>query len=162
MAKAKTLTIITYPAATLRQKSRPLKEAELIDAEIDQLILDMAQTMKVKDGVGLAAPQVGKNLRLIVINHENGTLALINPQINWRSLLKRWEEEGCLSVPNCYGEVKRPKAIRLTFIDSAGQRKNLKAKGLLARVIQHEIDHLDGVLFIDKARRIKKINSADN
>jgi peptide deformylase len=109
------------------------------------------------DGVGLAAPQVGQSIRLITVTTQDGAQAMFNPEITKRSLLKEWGEEGCLSVPNTFGDVKRYKKITCTFIDVQGQKRILPAKGLMARVIQHEIDHLDGILFIDKAKNIHQV-----
>jgi peptide deformylase len=141
------LAIIKEPTASLRQKSAVIKE---ITPEIKQLILDMADTMKTAKGVGLAAPQVNKNIRLCLISTEKGPLALINPKIIWKSLRKASEEEGCLSCPNASVNVKRSKIIYIKCLNEAGKEISFKAKDFFARVIQHEIDHLDGILIIDK------------
>lgn len=149
------LKIITNPNLILRQKS--LDVADVSAGKIQELIPAMLETMMEADGVGLAAPQVGQNVRLIVINHQDSPLAMINPKIIKKSLLKEWGEEGCLSVPGRFGEVKRFKKIKAEYLDSAGEKKQIDAQGLLARVIQHEVDHLDGILFIDKARKITEV-----
>lgn len=120
----------------------------------------MAKTMIKSDGVGLAAPQIGKNIRLIVINTKSGKIAMINPKIKSKSLLKEWKEEGCLSVPDTFGLVKRNKKVACAYYDLAGNKQKITGEGLLARVIQHEIDHLDGILFIDKAKEIKQVPPA--
>ena len=99
--------------------------------------------------------QIGKNVRLAVINTKNGRIFLINPKITKKSLLKEWGEEGCLSVPGVFGQVKRHKKITCEYLDQKSVENAIKAEGLLARVIQHEIDHLDGILFIDKAKNLK-------
>lgn len=113
-------------------------------------IADLAQKMVAADGLGLAAPQVGKNIRLVVINTEDGPQAFINPFVFWKSLKKEIGEEGCLSIPNVWGLVKRSKSLILTYYDNHAKKHRLQAQGLLARVLQHEIDHLNGVLFIDR------------
>jgi len=117
----------------------------------------MIQIMLGHDGVGLAAPQIGRNIRLIVVRYLDGDLVLINPKICKKSWLKEWDEEGCLSVPGIVGDVKRCKKITIKFLDENGKLRQLTGQGLLARVIQHEVDHLDGILFIDKARNIHNI-----
>ncbi len=156
MSSSKILPIITNPNPILRKKSVEIKQIQA--KEFQQLCLDMAKTMQEKDGVGLAAPQVGQNIRLIVINTKNGAVCMINPEITKKSLTKEWSEEGCLSIPDVFGQVKRHKKITCKYLDKNGKEIKITAQGLMARVIQHEIDHLDGVLFIDKARDVKEIN----
>jgi peptide deformylase len=151
------LEIIIEPNPILRKKSAEIKNIN--DKQFQQLCLDMAETMKKKDGVGLAAPQIGQNIRLIIINTKEGAVCMINPKIIKKSLTKEWGEEGCISVPNVFGQVKRCKKIICKYLNKDGKEVKINAKGLMARVIQHEIDHLDGILFIDKARDIKKDNS---
>lgn len=152
----KQLDIVLHPNQILRKKSVEIKKEELLDKKMKEFLLDMEETMKKKDGAGLAAPQVGKNIRLIVINNENNkTLFLINPKITKKSWAREVEEEGCLSVVNdkgeiIYGPVSRHKKINCIYLDKNGNKKTLTAEKLLARVIQHEIDHLDGILFIDR------------
>jgi len=141
------LNIIKEPSPILRQKT---KEIIGITPEIKQLILDMGQTMKENKGVGLAASQIGQNIRLCIISTEKGPLALINPQITWKSLRKEIEEEGCLSCPGVWGLVKRSKIIYVKALNQEGKPINFRAEGLFSRVIQHEIDHLNGILIIDK------------
>ena len=153
---AKLLPIKIYSCPVLRRKSRELKSEELQKEEIQQLILDMEKTMKEKDGIGLAAPQVDQSIRIIVINTEDGSLALINPRILRKSWKKEIMEEGCLSLPEIFGLVKRSTRIKLMALDKNGKKIKFQASGFFARVIQHEVDHLDGVLFIDKAREITK------
>lgn len=149
------LKVLIHPNPTLRKKSREV--ADVFSGGIKKLIPEMIETMKNSDGAGLAAPQVGENIRLIVASHKDQTLVIFNPKIIKKSILKEWGEEGCLSVPNTFGEVKRCKKITIQFLNKKGLKEKLKAEGLLARVIQHEIDHLNGILFIDKAKKIKKL-----
>lgn len=151
---AKILPIKIYPCQTLRQRSKPV--IDLKSPAIKQLILDMKETMQAKDGLGLAAPQVGYNLNIVVVNTAEGTVALINPKILRKSWKKEWLEEGCLSLPEIYGLVKRNIRIKVAAFNTSGKKVKFKAEGLFARVIQHEIDHLKGVLFIDKAKEITK------
>lgn len=146
------LEIITYPDMQLRKKSRIIPSDKIVNYQ--DFISAMANTMAKKNGAGLAAPQVGKNINIIVINKEIAKskehLVLCNPIITFASVKKIILEEGCLSVPKVFGDVKRPEKIRLKADDADGERITIKTKGLLARVIQHEIDHLNGILFIDK------------
>ncbi len=148
------LKILTNPNPVLRRVCQAADEQDVRAGDFQALADDMAETMLTKDGIGLAAPQVGHSVRLIVVNTKDGVLTLINPVITSKSLTKEWDEEGCLSVPNTFGRVKRHKKIRCQFLTVDGKNKRLEARGLLARVIQHEIDHLDGILFIDKAKDI--------
>jgi peptide deformylase len=162
---AKSLPIKIYPCPVLRQKSQEIKTEELQKSEIKQLVLDMEKTMREKDGVGLAAPQVGVNKRIVAIEiaadnprypgHDSvPSLILINPKILRRSWKKVLEEEGCLSLPEIFGLVKRSVKITVTALDRNGKKIKFRATGFFARVVQHEVDHLDGVLFIDKAKEI--------
>ncbi|MDP3900132.1 MAG: peptide deformylase [bacterium] len=140
------LPIIIYPDNILRKKSINIKK---VDKEIRQLVLDMGHTMIAKDGVGLSAPQIGKNIRLIIINTKDGIVAMINPKITKKFWAKEVGEEGCLSIPDFFGPVKRSKKINVIYTDLEDKTVKLKAEGLFARVIQHEVDHLEGILFID-------------
>ena len=156
---AKILPIIKNPSPLLREKSEEIDLKKIKVNEIKELCADMIKTMKEKDGVGLAAPQVGKNIRLIAINIKDGPKIMINPKITKMSWAKEWSEEGCLSVPGFYGKVRRNKKINCIYFDKKAQKTKIQAQGLLAFVIQHETDHLDGILFIDKAKEIKKIKA---
>ncbi len=151
----KILKIITHPDPRLRKKSPEIELEKINQLEIQQLLLDMEKTMLEKDGAGLAAPQIGKNIRLIVINHKNKTFFLINPQITKKSWAREIDDEGCLSVLDekgdiIYAPVERYKKVNCIYWDEKGNRKKISAEKILARIIQHEIDHLDGVLFIDR------------
>ena len=150
------LPIVINPDPILRKKSAEISSDRIKNKEFQQFCQDMALTMVEKDGVGLAAPQVSENIRIIVVNTKDGPVCMINPQITKKSLRKEWEDEGCLSIPNIFGKVRRNKKIQCVYFDKDGNKINIVAFGLLARIIQHEVDHLDGILFIDKAKDIKK------
>ncbi|OGF21569.1 peptide deformylase [Candidatus Falkowbacteria bacterium RIFOXYB2_FULL_38_15] len=144
------LTIITEPNPILHKKAKEIKKEELKSPEIKELILGMKEMVETAGGVGLAAPQVAKSLRLIVIFLDNKKLILINPEITKYSWRKDCAEEGCLSVPGNFGKVKRSKIIKVKALDEEGKNIEFTANNFFARVIQHEVDHLDGILFIDK------------
>lgn len=152
---AKILKIVKNPDPILRKISEEIDLKEINSKKMNELCLNMAETMIKKDGIGLAAPQIGKNIRAVVINTKEGPVFMINPKVKNKSLTKEWGEEGCLSVPGVFGQVKRHKGLTCVFYGIKGEKEQMKAKGLLARVIQHEIDHLDGILFIDKAKDLK-------
>ncbi len=131
------------------------KRVSSVNAEIRQLARQMLQTMYSKDGIGLAAPQVGIAKRLLVVdcdpeNAANPPLVLINPEIKEASRDLSLGQEGCLSIPEVFLDVKRPELITVSYRDELGRPQTLTATGLLSRCIQHEIDHLDGILFIDR------------
>lgn len=130
----------------LRKKSR---RVEKIDERILQLLDDMAETMYKENGAGLAAPQVGILKRVIVVDIGDGLIKLINPEIVEQEGEEQGEE-GCLSVPDIIGEVKRPYKVKVKGLNELGEEIEIKATGFLARAFCHEIDHLDGILFIDK------------
>jgi len=141
------LTVRLYGDPVLRQVATPVRE---ITAEIKRIIADMTETMWHQVGIGLAAPQVGLPHRILVMDDGNGgAQALINPVIENRSGTIR-EEEGCLSLPGVFGVVERTKTITVRAMDEDGKPVSLEATGLKARIVQHELDHLDGVLFIDR------------
>lgn len=144
------LQIMIAGDPVLRDVAKPV---ERIDKKLHRLLKDMAETMYAADGVGLAAPQVGVSKRIVVIDVGDGLYELINPVI----VKKEGQvlgSEGCLSVPDYEGEVERAEYVECEFTDKTGQRMLLSASGLLAICIQHELDHLDGILFIDKAKTI--------
>ena len=151
------LKILTDPNPILRRKALAIKD--IGTKELQKLIPLMIETMLSKDGVGLAAPQIGQSVRLIAVRHKDGSLVMANPKLVKKSLLKELDEEGCLSVPNIYGQVKRCKKITVKYLDENGRERKMSGEGMLARVIQHEIDHLDGILFIDKATDIRKVEN---
>ncbi len=127
-----------------------------VDKKIRKLIDDMAQTMYNADGVGLAAPQVGVSLRVIVLDVDDELIELINPIIIKKSEDCELGNEGCLSVPGVFGEVERFSEVTVTGLNRFGKNITITGTGLLARALQHEIDHLDGILFIEKAKTIHK------
>lgn len=135
----------------LRKRS---KEVKNITPRILQLLEDMEETMMDDEGIGLAAVQVGILKRIIVVAIGNLRFKMINPQVTKRSLEEQLDIEGCLSIPDFHGTVYRPEEISVKYLDPQGQEKEIQAKGLLARCILHEIDHLDGVLFKDRVDKV--------
>ncbi len=150
--------IITLPDPKLRLVSKPL---ERIDAALTKLIDDMIHTMHDAPGIGLAAIQIAEPIRLLVVDVARkedppAPQVFVNPEILWRSDERSIYEEGCLSIPEYYAEVERPASIRVRALDRDGVSREVLADGLLATVLQHEIDHLDGVLFIDHISKLKR------
>ncbi|MGA1794574.1 MAG: peptide deformylase [bacterium] len=150
------LTIYTFPDSVLKKKAQ---DVENIDQRMQRLIKDMTDTMYSAPGVGLAAPQVGVSSRLVIVDQSLGKgrapLVMINPRII-SSEGSTFEEEGCLSLPETYGQVKRSKVIEVEFTDPTGKEVRMVAEDFLARVFQHEIDHLNGMLFIDRMGRLRR------
>ena len=151
-------TILTEPNKILRQISQPV---EYVGENEQRLMNDMLETMYAAKGIGLAAIQVGFPKRIIVMDlskdHENkNPLYFVNPIILNKVKEQSIYEEGCLSVPNQFAEIERPKKIEIEYLDYYGEKKFLKAEGLLATCIQHEMDHLEGILFIDYLSKLKK------
>ena len=143
--------IITYPNQILRKKSKSVQADLINSAEIKKLIQDMRYWIKKAGGVGLAAVQIGALKRIILVEIEEGKpIVFINPQITKKSWKKTAIEEACLSVPDKSGYVKRSEKIHLKAIDENGKKIKFKVSGLTSIIFQHEIDHLNGVLFIDK------------
>ena len=152
------LPIITLPDPKLRLISKPL---ERVDASLGKLIDDMVATMHDAPGIGLAAIQIGEPLRLLVVDlakkdEAPQPQAFINPESLWSSDERSIYEEGCLSIPDYYEDVERPASIRLRHLDRLGKQHEILADGMLATVLQHELDHLDGVLFIDLISKLKR------
>ena len=150
--------ILTEPDPILRKKCEPL---EKVDVDTKKLMDDMLATMYAAPGIGLAAVQVGILKRLVVIDISKGEeekkpIFLINPQIIHQSKKTSVYEEGCLSLPGQFAEIERPAECTIKYIDYNGKEKDLKADGLLATCIQHEVDHLNGILFIDYLSKLKK------
>jgi peptide deformylase len=151
-------TILTAPDPRLKQ---PGKDVAKVDGDIARLIEDMFETMYAADGVGLAAPQIGVSLNVVVIDiaqkeGKNEPQVFLNPKIVWASDETAKYEEGCLSVPDIWDEVERSTAIRVEYMDRDGKAQTLEADGFLADCLQHEIDHLNGKLFIDHLSRLKR------
>lgn len=147
-----TLTILTNPAPSLRERSVEVDPKTIGTPEFQAYLDAMTEKMHIADGVGLAAPQVGRNERIIIVNGKFGAQAYINPEITKRSDATAIDEEGCLSVPGVWGLVERAKRVSVTALDRHGRRVERDCKGLDAVIFQHEIDHLDGILFIDKVK----------
>lgn len=147
--------IVKVPTPSLRERSREIENPR--DPRVLRLIPIMVKTMIRANGIGIAAPQIGENIRLVIVNTKDKPLACINPVIEKSSLLSDWEEEGCLSVPGVFGQVKRKRSVTVSFFDQYGKRITMRARGLLARIFQHEVDHINGILFIDKARGLKRV-----
>lgn len=147
-----------YGNPVLRKKSEKVTE---FDDDLQAFLEDMAETMILEDGVGLAAPQVGVSKQIAVINREPGNVAtlikVINPEITLFGDETDSMDEGCLSVPGIRGKVVRPVALEMTYQNEKGEQQELYAEGLEARIIQHELDHLDGVLFVDRLSLAKKV-----
>ncbi|EKD32964.1 MAG: hypothetical protein ACD_76C00106G0005 [uncultured bacterium] len=149
-------SIFTLESSILRQKSANVKDSEIGAKELNELIFDMQETMEKADGIGLAAPQVGVSKRVIIAELSGCIQAFINPRIISRSMRKIKVDEGCLSVPNVFGFVKRSKSIKLSALDQNWNKIKKTFSGLDAVIIQHEIDHLDGILFIDKVEKFTR------
>lgn len=149
--------IITYPNELLRQKSKPVKTDYIFSPEFKKLVADMRKAIKIGGGVGLAAVQIGVLQRVILVEIDGRPELFINPVISSKSWKKIAIEEGCLSVPGVHGYVKRSYAVTVKALNEAGEKITLKAQGLPAIIFQHEVDHTNGILFIDKL--INKQNS---
>jgi peptide deformylase len=137
----------------LRKETTPV--AEITD-DIRKLIADMFETMYASEGIGLAAPQVGRTERIAVVDVDGARHALINPEVLEKSNATDKSEEGCLSIPNIYGDVTRPSIVTVRALDENGESQEITASELLGRCLQHEIDHLDGKLFIDYLSVLKR------
>lgn len=158
MAIMALLPIITAPDPRLKRKSKPVAK---VDGRVRKLMADMLETMYESDGIGLSAPQVGVLERVVVVDcaregEKPQPVKLANPEIVWESDEKVMCSEGCLSLPEQYADVERPVAVRVRYLDEQNEIRELEAKGLLATCIQHEIDHLDGVLFVDHISALKR------
>jgi peptide deformylase len=150
--------ILILPDKRLRLVSLPAKK---IDAELRRLVDDMFETMYEAPGIGLAAIQVGVPQRVITMDlakkeEPRAPQVFVNPQILWQSDEKAVYEEGCLSIPEFYEEVERPAQVRVKFLDLDAKEQEIEAAGLLATCLQHEIDHLNGILFIDHISKLKR------
>lgn len=154
------LPIITVPHPVLKDIARPI---EIISPAIKQQAADMLETMYEAPGVGLAANQVGQLNRMFVMDVHykrdpatRNPVVMINPEIVWRSEELSVMEEGCLSIPQQYAEVERPRTVRVTYMDVNGQKQEMEGSDLASHCIQHELDHLNGILFIDYLSRLKR------
>jgi len=152
------LPILKIPDPVLRKKAKPV---ERVDAELRRLVDDMLATMYEAPGIGLAAPQVGVLRRLIVMDPTKdeapkSPILMVNPEILERSEEMRVHDEGCLSIPDFTAEIERPAKTRVSYIDLQGKKQEAKLEGIWSTLVQHEIDHLNGVLFIDYLSRLKR------
>jgi len=152
------LPILVAPDPRLKLKA---KRVEAVDDALRALMNNMLETMYDAPGIGLAAPQVAASVRVVVIDiskdgEPRAPLRMVNPEIVWASDEDNTYEEGCLSVPEHYADVVRPARVRVRYTDETGQERQLEADGLLATVVQHEMDHLDGVLFVDHLTSLKR------
>lgn len=152
------LDIIIAPDPRLKITA---KSVNVVDDDVRKLMDDMLDSMHVANGIGLAAPQVGDSRRVIVVDisgaeEEPDPIRMANPALQWVSDEERNHEEGCLSLPEQYAEVERPESIRVRYLDRSGEEKELEATGMLATCIQHEMDHLDGILFVDHISSLKR------
>lgn len=150
------LTVLCYPDPRLHKIAKPVAR---VDARIQKIVADMADTMYEAPGVGLAATQVDIHERILVIDlsdEQNELMVFINPEITWASAEKKSWREGCLSVPEFYDEVERPAEIRIKALDIEGKEFELEADGLLAVCLQHELDHLQGKVFVEYLSLLKR------
>ena len=150
------LTVLCYPDPRLHKIAKPVAQ---VDARIKKIVADMADTMYEAPGVGLAATQVDIHERILVIDlsdEQNELMVFINPEITWASAEKKSWREGCLSVPEFYDEVERPAEIRIKALDIEGKEFELEADGLLAVCLQHELDHLQGKVFVEYLSLLKR------
>jgi peptide deformylase len=156
--EAETLPILIAPHPVLKARTRPVTAADA--EEVRKLVPRMLATMYAAPGIGLAAPQVGMKLRLVVIDlmpdNHRAPIVLINPEVIAHSEEMVTREEGCLSLPGQYADVTRPLRVKIRFQDLAGARQEIEAEGLLSACLQHEIDHLDGILFTDHLSVLKR------
>jgi peptide deformylase len=152
------LPIIYAPDPRLKLKCRPV---ETVDQSVRDFMADMLETMYAAPGIGLSAPQVGDTRRIIVCDvaresEDPQPIQLVNPEIVWSSDDILINEEGCLSLPDHYAEVERPSDVRVRYLDENGQSQEIEAGGLLAACVQHEMDHLEGILFVDYLSPLKR------
>ncbi len=156
--------IVTVPHPVLRRKAA---RVTTFDAALRDLVADMIETMRAAPGVGLAAPQINVSQRVIVVEYEDEEAgiphqlyAVVNPRVVWAAPEVEWGVEGCLSIPGLAGEVPRARAVTVVGQDPHGQPLRLELNGWVARIFQHEIDHLNGILFTDRARRVWRLEES--
>jgi peptide deformylase len=151
------LEVLTIPNNILKQKSEPISLEQIKEKKFQEFFDNMIDTMFEDNGIGIAAPQVGKNLRVIVVTRDCKPEVFVNPEITKRSLRKTKGEERCLSVPGLMGIVERYKSISIKALDRYGNKVMLDAHDFDSILFQHEIDHLDGILFLDRAKKIEPV-----
>ncbi len=152
------LPILTLPNAKLRERSKEIDPKELRDPAFQAWIDDLIETMHRADGVGIAAPQTGRQIRVFIAMDGSTPHVAVNPVVVKKSWRADDGEEGCLSVPGKYGIVRRYHAFKLRALDRFGEKIVIDAKGFFARVLQHELDHLDGVLYVDRAKKVFNVS----
>ncbi|MBI4138992.1 peptide deformylase [Candidatus Uhrbacteria bacterium] len=152
----KTLPVLTHPTPSLRERSVEVDPKSIGTPEFQAFLEALTETMFVEDGIGIASPQVGRNIRVFIVNHGGIGTAYINPLITKTSDATVIGEEGCLSVPGVWGMVERAKKVTVEALDRHARKVKLECKGLEAVIFQHELDHLDGILFIDKVKEFTK------
>lgn len=150
--------IYIFGEPVLREKAQPV---EKFDKNLKSLVKRMFKTMKEADGVGLAAPQVGVSLRVVTIDVGDGPYVLVNPEIIWQSEVESDFEEGCLSFPGITVNIRRPEKVKVSYFDEKGNKAVIEADGLFARAVQHELDHLNGILIIDHASPEERMRLID-
>lgn len=142
------MKIITYPNSILDQKTEKIRTP--LSSDIQKLVIEMRETMRKNNGLGLAAPQVGKPIRLCIVEYAKQFYVFINPKITAYSKEKNIAEEGCLSFPEKFLSIERFDKIKVRYLNEKGEHCKLKVNGLIARALQHEIDHLNGIVFINR------------
>ena len=148
------LQLTFHPYDLLRSTLREISPEELRSAQMQKLIDQMIETMFARNGIGLAANQVGRDAQIAILNTQEGPVPIINPRIVKSSFRRESGEEGCLSIPGLFGMVKRHASVTLHALDRNGAPLRMQASGLLARVIEHELDHLNGILCIDRMSKV--------
>ena len=165
--------IRTIGDPVLRQKASCVDAALVRQGTVRELLVDMIDTMHAEGGIGIAAPQIGESVRVAIVEIVAGSTrypempvfprtVFINPQITTLDSVEQGYWEGCLSVPSLRGFVRRPRAARVDYLDEAGDVRSISASGFLATVLQHELDHLDGILFVDRVRDTTKLATLEN
>ncbi len=157
---SKAMKVLHNPNKQLRVVSVPVAADLVSSKDIQGLIEDLKVTMKKENGIGIAAPQVGIHERVIIVEMNGKPTAFINPELSDKSFKLIESEEGCLSVPGQWGLVKRHRSVTVKALDAHGVPVSFKANGLIAIIFQHEIDHLDGILFIDRAEELSDVGNS--
>jgi len=152
------LPLLTLPNPKLRERSKEVNLDELKEPEFQAWLDDLIKTMREADGVGIAAPQVGRQVRVFVAMDQASMHVVVNPVAVGKSWRTAEGEEGCLSVPGKYGIVRRHRGFKISCYDRQGRKVMLSGKDFFARVLQHELDHLDGVLYVDRAKEVFNVN----
>jgi peptide deformylase len=150
------LTICTKGNPVLHTRSKEVDPADIKAGRFSALIADMVETMRAANGVGIAAPQIGEGLRIFIAESPEGPIALFNPVFTQKSWKMTKDDEGCLSIPGKFDSVKRHKSVDVEALTAAGTPVTFTADGFFARILQHELDHLDGLLYVDRVEEQKR------